>query len=99
YALLVAAMYLAGTLVWHSPDQLVIALVMAVAAAVTGLFGAPANMLAMALIAGPALLIRGVLALVRLRRMGWTNSPPPSTPPRGCASPRCSPPAPPGVGA
>jgi hypothetical protein len=69
YALLVAAMYLAGTLVWHSPDQLVIALVMAVAAAVTGFFGAPANMLAMALIAGPALLIGGVIALVRLRRM------------------------------
>ena len=69
YALLVAAMYLAGTLVWHSADQLVIALVMAVAAAVTGFFGAPANMLAMALIAGPALLIGGVIALVRLRRM------------------------------
>jgi hypothetical protein len=69
YALLVAAMYLAGTLVWHAPDQLVIALVMAVAAAVTGFFGAPANMLAMALIAGPALLIGGVIALVRLRRM------------------------------
>jgi hypothetical protein len=69
YALLVAAMYLAGTLVWHSADQLVIALVMAVAAAVTGFFGAPANMLAMALIAGPALLIGGVIALVRLRRI------------------------------
>lgn len=69
YALLVAAMYLAGTLVWHSADQLVIALVMAVAAAVTGFFGAPANMLAMALIAGPALLIGGVIAVVRLRRM------------------------------
>lgn len=69
YALLVASMYLAGTLVWHSADQLVIALVMAVAAAVTGFFGAPANMLAMALIAGPALLIGGVIAVVRLRRM------------------------------
>lgn len=69
YALLVAAMYLAGTLVWRSADQLVIALVMAVAAAVTGFFGAPANMLAMALIAGPALLVGGVIALVRLRSM------------------------------
>jgi hypothetical protein len=69
YALLVAAMNLAGTLVWHTADQLVIALVMAVAAAVTGFFGAPANMLAMALIAGPALLVGGVIAVVRLRRM------------------------------
>ncbi|MGN6272417.1 MAG: hypothetical protein ACTHMQ_04935 [Protaetiibacter sp.] len=69
YALLVAAMYLAGTLVWRSADQLVIALVMALAAAVTGFFGAPGNMLAMALIAGPALLVGGVIAVVRLRRM------------------------------
>ncbi|AYF97281.1 hypothetical protein [Protaetiibacter intestinalis] len=69
YALLVGAMYLAGTMLWRSPDQLVIALVMIVAAAVTGFFGAPGNMLAMALIAGPALLIGGVVSLLRLRRM------------------------------
>lgn len=69
YALLVGAMYLAGTMLWRSVDQLVIAIVMIVAAAVTGFFGAPGNMLAMALIAGPALLLGGVIALVRLRRM------------------------------
>lgn len=69
YALLVGAMYLAGTMLWRSVDQLIIAIVMIVAAAVTGFFGAPGNMLAMALIAGPALLLGGVIALVRLRRM------------------------------
>jgi hypothetical protein len=69
YALLVGAMYLAGTMLWRSVDQLVIAVVMIVAAAVTGFFGAPGNMLAMALIAGPALLVGGVIALIRLRRM------------------------------
>jgi hypothetical protein len=69
YALLVGAMYLTGTMLWRSIDQLVIAIVMIVAAAVTGFFGAPGNMLAMALIAGPALLAGGVIALVRLRRM------------------------------
>lgn len=69
YALLVGAMYLTGTMLWRSIDQLVIAVVMIVAAAVTGFFGAPGNMLAMALIAGPALLVGGVIALVRLRRM------------------------------
>jgi len=69
YALLVGAMYLAGTMLWRSVDQLVIAIVMIVAAAVTGFFGAPGNMLAMALIAGPALLLGGVIALARLRRM------------------------------
>jgi hypothetical protein len=69
YALLVGAMYLAGTMLWRSVDQLVIAVVMIAAAAVTGFFGAPGNMLAMALIAGPALLVGGVIALIRLRRM------------------------------
>ena len=69
YALIVGAMYLAGTMLWRSADQLVIAIVMIVAAAVTGFFGAPGNLLAMALIAGPALLIGGIIALVRLRRM------------------------------
>ncbi|PZQ90750.1 MAG: hypothetical protein DI534_06035 [Leifsonia xyli] len=69
YALIVGAMYLAGTMLWRSPDQLIIAIVMIVAAIVTGFFGAPANMLAMALIAGPALLVGGVVALIRLRRM------------------------------
>ncbi len=69
YALLVAAMYLAGAMLWRSVDQLVIALVMAAAAAVTGFFGAPGNMLAMALIAGPALLVGGVIAVLRFRRM------------------------------
>lgn len=68
YALLVGAMYLAGTMLWRSLDQLIIAIVMIVAAAVTGFFGAPGNMLAMALIAGPALLAGGVIALIRLRQ-------------------------------
>ncbi len=69
YALLAGSMYLAGAMIWRSVDQLVIALIMIVAAAVTGFFGAPANMLAMALIAGPALIVGGIVAVVRLRRL------------------------------
>ncbi len=69
YALLVGALYLAGAMIWRSADQLVIAGVMIVAAAVTGYFGAPGNMLAMALIAGPALLVGGIVAVIRLRRL------------------------------
>lgn len=67
YALVLGAMYLAGTMLWHSIDQLVIAVIVLVTAAVTPFFGAPANLLAMALIAGIALLVAGVLAHLRRR--------------------------------
>ncbi|QNO38049.1 hypothetical protein H4J02_03195 [Protaetiibacter sp. SSC-01] len=69
YALLAGGMYLAGAMIWRSVDQLVIALILIVAAAVTGFFGAPANMLAMALIVGPALIVGGIVSVVRLRRL------------------------------
>ncbi|QEO09461.1 hypothetical protein [Protaetiibacter larvae] len=69
YALVVAALYLAGAMLWHSIDQLVIAIVMALAAAATPWFGAPGNLLAMALIAGGALTVGGVLAVIRVRRL------------------------------
>src|SRR5690606_19804809 len=69
YALVVAAMYLAGAMLWHDIDLLIIAVVMAATASVTGFFGAPGNLLGTALIAGGALLVGGVIAVVRLRRM------------------------------
>lgn len=69
YAILVAALYLAGAMLWHSLDQLVIAIILAIAATVTPMFGYPGNLLAMALIAGPALLAGGVIAVIRNRRL------------------------------
>jgi len=69
YALVVAAMYLAGAMLWHDIDLLVIAVVMAATASVTGFFGAPGNLLGTALIAGCTLLVGGVIAVIRYRRM------------------------------
>lgn len=69
YALLVTALYLAGAMLWHSLDQLVIAIILAVAAGVTPMFGYPNHLLAMAFIAGPALLAGGVIATIRNRRL------------------------------
>lgn len=68
YALVLGAMYLAGTMLWRSVDQLVIAIIVLVAAAVTPFFGAPANLLAMALLAGISLIVAGLIALARHRR-------------------------------
>lgn len=68
YALMVTALYLAGAAIWRSVDQLVIGLIIGVAATVTPSFGYPTNLLAMALIAGPALLAGGVIAVIRNRR-------------------------------
>jgi hypothetical protein len=70
FALIAAAMYLAGFMLWRSVDQLVIAIVLAVAAGVTPWYGAPVNLLAMAIIAGGALLAGGVVAVIRNRRRG-----------------------------
>ena len=70
FALIVSALYLAGFMMWRSVDQLVIAIVLAVAAGITPWFGAPLNLLAMALIAGVALLAGGVVAVLRNRRRG-----------------------------
>ncbi|WBU37965.1 hypothetical protein [Homoserinibacter sp. YIM 151385] len=69
YALVLAALYLAGAMLWGSIDQLVIAVVVAIAGSVSPFFGAPANYLAMALIAGGALLAGGVVASIRMRRL------------------------------
>jgi len=69
YALLAGAMYLAGAMIWRSIDQLVIAIVMIVAAAGTGFFGAPGNMLAMALTVGPTLIVGGIISMARLRSL------------------------------
>ncbi len=69
YAILVAALYFAGAMIWRSLDQLVIGGILAIAAAVTPMVGYPTNLLAMALIAGPALLIGGIIATVRVRRI------------------------------
>ena len=69
YSLLVSALYLAGAMIWRSLDQLIIAVILAVAASVTPWFGYPHNLLAMALIAGPALLAGGVVALIRVRKI------------------------------
>jgi hypothetical protein len=70
FAIIVAAMYLAGFMLWRSVDQLVIAIVLAAVAGITPWFGAPANLLAVALIAGAALLIGGIVAVIRNRRRG-----------------------------
>lgn len=69
YAIMVAALYLAGAMLWRSVDQLVIAIIFAVAAAVTPMFGHPGNLLGMGLIAGPALLVGGIIATIRYRRL------------------------------
>lgn len=69
YAIMVAALYLAGAMLWRSADQLVIAIIFVVAAGVTPLFGYPGNLLGMGLIAGPALLIGGVIATIRYRKL------------------------------
>lgn len=69
YAIMVAALYLAGAMLWRSVDQLVIAIIFAVAAGVTPFFGHPGNLLGMGLIAGPALLVGGVIATLRFRRL------------------------------
>lgn len=69
YALMVTALYLAGAAIWRSVDQLVIGLIIGVAATITPSFGYPGNLLAMALIAGPALLAGGVIAVIRNRRL------------------------------
>lgn len=69
YAIMVAALYLAGAMLWRSVDQLVIAIIFAFAAAVTPMFGHPGNLLGMGLIAGPALLVGGVIATIRYRRL------------------------------
>lgn len=69
YAIMVAALYLAGAMLWRSIDQLVIAIIFAFAAAVTPMLGYPANLLGMGLIAGPALLVGGVIASIRYRRL------------------------------
>jgi len=68
YALMVAALYLAGAMLWRSVDQLVIALVFAVVAAVAPFFGVPVNLLVMALVGGGALLAGAVVARVVARR-------------------------------
>lgn len=68
YAFVLTALYLAGAMLWGSIDQLVIALIVAVAGSVAPFFGAPANYLAMAVIAGGALLVGGVVATLRNRR-------------------------------
>lgn len=70
FALIVAALYLAGFMMWRSVDQLVIAIVLAATAGITPWFGAPLNLLAVALIAGISLLAGGVVAVVRNRRLG-----------------------------
>ena len=69
YALLIAALYLAGAMLWRSIDQLVIAIILAIAAAVTPWFDYPHNLLAMALIAGPALLAGGVINVIAMRKL------------------------------
>ncbi len=69
YAIMVAALYLAGAMLWRSVDQLVIAIIFAFAAAVTPMFGHPGNLLGMGLIAGPALLVGGVIATIRYRKL------------------------------
>jgi hypothetical protein len=69
YAIMVAALYLAGAMLWRSVDQLVIAIIFAFAAAVTPMFGYPGNLLGMGLIAGPALLVGGVIASIRHRKL------------------------------
>lgn len=69
YAVVVAALYLAGAMLWESLDQLVIAIVIAVAGAVAPFFGAPANYLVMAVLGGGPMLVGGVLAALRNRRL------------------------------
>jgi len=69
YALIVAAMYLAGFMLWRSVDQFVIAIVLAVTASLAPFVPAPDNLLAVALLAGPALLAGGVVAVIRNRRL------------------------------
>jgi len=68
YAFVLAALYLAGAMLWGSIDQLVIALIVAFTGSVAPFFGAPDNYLAMSLIAGGALLVGGVVATVHNRR-------------------------------
>src|SRR5690606_3396128 len=70
YALVIAALYLAGALLWRSTDQFVIAIVMAIAGTVAPFFGAPANYLVLAILAGGTLLVVGVVTAVKtwLRR-------------------------------
>ncbi len=70
FALIVAALYLAGFMLWRSVDQLVIAIVLAATAGISPWFGAPANLLAVALIAGAALITGGIVAVIRNRRRG-----------------------------
>lgn len=69
YAIIVAALYLAGAMLWRSIDQLVIALIFAVAAAVSPFFGVPGNLLVLAIVGGGSLLVGGVIAFVVNRRM------------------------------
>lgn len=69
YAIIVAALYLAGAMLWRSTDQLVIAIIFAVAGAVSPFFGVPLNLLVMALVGGGSLLTAGVVAIVVNRRL------------------------------
>jgi hypothetical protein len=67
YAFMVAALYLAGAMIWLSTDQLAIAIILAVAGAVAPFFGVPTNLLVMALAAGGALIAGGVISVISLR--------------------------------
>ncbi len=67
FALVISALYLAGAMLWRSADQLVIAIVMAVAAAASPFFGFPLHYLVMALVAGGALVVGGVVSLAAMR--------------------------------
>ncbi|MEO8528755.1 MAG: hypothetical protein ABI435_06730 [Pseudolysinimonas sp.] len=67
YAFMVAALYLAGAMIWVSIDQLAIAVILAVAGSVAPFFGVPTNLLVMALAAGGALIAGGVITVISLR--------------------------------
>ena len=67
YAFVITALYLAGAMLWRSIDQLVIALVLAFSGAIAPFFGAPLNCLVMALVAGGALLVGGIVTVISLR--------------------------------
>jgi hypothetical protein len=68
YAFIVAALYLAGAMMWRSIDQLVIAVIFVVTGSVAPFFGAPANLLTMAVVGGGAMLVGGLVAVFANRR-------------------------------
>ena len=68
YTLVAGLIYLMGAALWQSMDQLILGVIILIAAAIAPFFGAPTNNLVMAVLGGGSFLVAGLVMHLNLRR-------------------------------